>query len=267
MKPYIFAAVLLMLPLAVSADNNERPQLKRQFRAQASIQSAGLNVLIIGPESVSPGTLVKLDASQTTGDTFNWMLAGGNSELYSVSDDGKKVYFASPSPGTYSFLLAVAKANGDKPPLLVMAEHKIVIQGTSPKPVDPNVNPAPPTPVDPLDAGKYGLARYVRDLVRGAIPSEKRGLASAFSANYALVASSVRNKTTTGFSAAIADATSKNRASAGDAIAVWRDPVFVPLGNKLNDLIKAQVINTADTESIATLFSELSLGFAAAVGN
>lgn len=255
---YVMAAILSSSLASVQA---EKPTLKRSFRAQSVSRSANLKVIIIGPETVQPGTLVKLDASQSDGDTFSWKLAGVNSESYEVSDDGKKVYFANTTPGRYAFVFAAAKKNETGPPTLVLTEHVLTVQGQAPvNPSKPD-NPAPPT--DTLPQGKFGLARFTRDLVTSSLTADKRGLSSSLAANYSLVAAQLRGGTLSGKNAALAKLTEKNRATVGDKADVWK-PVISAIGKKLQDMEAAKIHDPANNNDLATIFEEIGLGLAAA---
>lgn len=256
--------VMAAIAASLGATEQSKPTLKKSFRAQQIKTAANLKVVIIGPETVAPGTLVKLDASQSDGDTFSWKLAGVNSESYEVSDDGKKVYFANTTPGRYAFVFAVAKKNADGAPLLVLTEHVLTVQG-SVSPTKPD-NPAPPvTPTDSLPQGRFGLARFTRDLVNSSLTADKRGLSPQLAANYSLVAAQLRGGTLSGKNTALAKLTEKNRATVGNQTETWK-PVIVAIGKKLQDMEVAKVHDPANNSDLATIFEEISLGLAA-VGN
>lgn len=104
---------------------------------------AGLVLSIDGPDSVPPGKLVKLDASATDADVFRWLLVGGASELYDVAGDGRLVYFATATPGAYTFVLSAAKT-AEGGPLLEQLEHVVTVEKPEEEP-EPPTKPTPPT--------------------------------------------------------------------------------------------------------------------------
>lgn len=274
MKTLILSVLLLATPISISAENDHKSPssspTKRRLITRATLEKAEsvdpvFNVLILGPESVPAGTLVKLDASQTQADTFAWRLSGFDSKVYDVANDGKVVYFANPVPGRYPFTLAVAKRNGDGKPLLMTAEHVVIVQPPTPDPDKPNVVTPVVDPVkpDPLDKGKYGLAKMTRDIIVAALakdPKMNKKLCNDFSVNFNLVASQLRSGATVGITAAITDVQGKNQVSANGDIAQWKAPVMTPLSAELQRLSKAYTMKDTDW---ADAFGEIATGFAA----
>lgn len=243
---------------------------KRRFRAQAAkaVTPVPLKVTIRGPETVEPGTLVTLDATDSEGDSFNWTLAGGSPEWYEVSESGKKVYFANITPGRYPFVFAVSKKNGDGPPILQQVQHVLTVQGTQPNPPSPNPQPQP-APVDPLPEGRFGLARFTRDSVVKNVQQAQRdvkvlrGLAD----NYATVAVQLESGTISGMTLAVSKLSERNKETVGASRATWL-PVTEELGKKLTEMKNVtKVLDVSSNAALATAFKEISLGFSAAAGN
>lgn len=231
-----------------------------------AVEANTISVNILGPKLAAPGTLVILDASKSDADSFIWRLADNDASAYALSENGKTVYFASPKSGRYVFSLAVAKRDGDKPPLLLLAEHVVTLQGESPKPDNPLPPPLPPSPSpdDPLANEKYGVGKLVRDLVLKEIPKEKRGTSLGFSANYNLVSSKLTNGSLSGLTSALSDLKARNQKTDGDDLGLWKSKVLDPLGSRLTDLARAGTINISDNSVLAQVFYDISLGLATA---
>jgi hypothetical protein len=235
----------------------------------ANDADASVSVFITPSESVAPGTLVKLDASKSDAETFLWTLASDDQTLYDVANDGRTAYFSSGAPGTYTFILSVAKSAGEgKPPVLKTAKRSVVVKGAAPGPGPVNPDPQPkPTPVDPLTPGKYGLARLTRDSVVGAIASTDRAVAAGFSVNYQNIASEIDSGKYGTVQAAQQELTRRNQNTAGTQLDKWKVPVFKPIGDKIAELAKAGTLSITNLQDMRNVFLEISQGFAAATGN
>lgn len=135
----------------------------------------GLEATIDGPTKAKVGELVVLTAKADGAQKYIWALPGNDSSFYQA-DGGARCIFATPTPGKYMFVLAVAKAGDTGVAELTLATHTVVI-GYNPQPPLPDpLPPKPPTPPDPtppeppkptpppdLPAGKYGLAKISYD--------------------------------------------------------------------------------------------------------
>lgn len=279
MKRFFLLAAILLPAIAVAAPVHDLTDItfksnlvlaQAETPRAASVASVnGIDVLIVGPESVEVGDKVVLDASNCTADTFLWKMVGGDLKQWEVSDDGKKVYFWPKVAGKFPFLLALAKsAEAGKPPALAIGEHVVVVSGgipaPTPKPVDPIPGPAPsPGPI-PLPVGKFNLANFTRDLVLGNITSDKRGPASAFAGNFTTVATQLRDGTLKSLADANAKLKNMNNSAAGAALAdTWKNGVIVQLNKKLADLSQAGTLVATDLKNVADAFDEISKGFAA----
>lgn len=265
MKTFVHLLIVGTLGLVLATDtpaDSEKPSLRKKV---ASVDdSSTISVLISGPKLASPGTLVVLDASKSDADTFVWKLSDSDPSFYALSDDGKTVYFASPKPGRYIFNLAVAKKSGEKPPLLLLSEHVVTLQGESPKPDNPVKPDIPPKPDDLFSKEKYGMGRFTQQLILNGIPEEKRQIAWGFSANYTVVSFRLKNGLITDLTSANGELKLRNQKTAGSDIELWKSKVFVFLGEKLRDMAKQGVINVSDSSVLAEVFSEISMGFASA---
>jgi hypothetical protein len=147
-----------------------------------------LQAEIVAPDTAAAGALVRLQAVAPNAQSLRWLLPGQPPELWAASETGAAAFFASPTPGRYTFaLVAAATINGRAEQ--VSAEHTLTITGPPPGPAPgpspgPNPGPAPgpsptPTPAEPTFApGRYGLAaevyRATAGLVGPAAPNAKR---------------------------------------------------------------------------------------------
>jgi hypothetical protein len=233
----------------------------------ANDADASVSVFITPSESVAPGTLVKLDASKSDAETFLWTLASDDQTLYDVANDGRTAYFSCGTPGTYTFILSVAKSAGEgKPPVLKTAKRSVVVKGAAPGPGPVNPDPQP-QPVDPLPAGKFGLGRMVRDLTLKTMTVSERLDCAKFSANYSVVSSQIAAGTITTLAAANAELQKRNQATARGLLDKWKENVFTPLGGRMSELVKQGALSTTSMDDLRTAFTEISAGFAAASGN
>jgi len=261
----------LFLPALTVPAEIPYPPLVAMTIAQTDVTDASVSVFITPSESVSPGTLVKLDASKSDAETFLWTLASDDATLYDVANEGRTAYFSSGTPGTYTFILSVAKAAGEgKAPILKTAKRSVVVKGTLPAPGPGPVNPdpiPPPKPVDPLTPGKYGLARLTRDAVVGAIAVADRGAAAGFSVNYQNIASEIDSGKYGTVQQAQQELTRRNQNTAGTQLDKWKVPVFKPVGDRIAELAKAGTLSITNLQDMRNVFLEISQGFAAATGN
>lgn len=262
-----FVATLLFASLAVG-------QSEPTFRRTAAIKAApGLSVLIIGPESVPAGTLVKLEAKVESGSaegvTFNWTLIGGVPlgqtgapvGNYDVTADGKVVYFSSPVANQYTFRLVVGK-NGEagKPPVLAGVDHVVVNQGAPPKPDDPTPSPGPAP--KPLPAGRFGLAEFTRAAVQRTTGID-RSLCGQLSANFASIATQMAAGIFPDVAAANEKLQEKNQDTYKAARPAWT-PVTNAIRDQLSALKKAGKLSTDSLADVQAAYQEISTGFAAA---
>ena len=108
----------------------------------ATLATAQPVAVIVGPTESQPGNLVVLRTTGTTGSGHVWLVLPAPSAvnfLPVIDSTGQQAaVFASGTPGTYTFVLAVAQ--GD---LAAMTTHELVILGDVPNPPDP------PDPADP----------------------------------------------------------------------------------------------------------------------
>lgn len=101
--------------------------------------------VITAPTNVAPGDLVILDATQSDGADFEWLVLPDKTHL--PVEGGRKVVFASGAPGRYTFVLAVAKGDA-----VAITKHELVV-GVPPGPVPPGPTPPGPNPPQPTPPG------------------------------------------------------------------------------------------------------------------
>lgn len=115
---------------------------------------AQAKAVIKGPtEKVAPGDLVILDATESNGDSYQWMQLEGKQCL--AVERSTKLVFSTGQPGLYRFILAVSKgAVADDKPTSTVATALFVVQ-VGDTPIPPPEPPAPgpdgPDPPKPPD--------------------------------------------------------------------------------------------------------------------
>ena len=98
--------------------------------------------VITGPKEARCGSLVVLDATESTGTGRLWLLAVSPEETsFLPVESGLKCIFASPVAGAYRFVLVVCGNNANGGPAADMATHTVVLRS----PDNPPVPPPPPT--------------------------------------------------------------------------------------------------------------------------
>lgn len=116
--------------------------------AWVSVASAQLpKAVITGPKESRPGALVVLDATESTGVGRLWLLAVSPEETsFLPVESGLKCIFASPTAGSYTFVLVVSGTNSNGGPAVDMATHTVILRGPVPPPPEPPPDPPPPPP-------------------------------------------------------------------------------------------------------------------------
>jgi hypothetical protein len=103
------------------------------------------SAVIEGPEKALPGELVVLNSSKSVGDNHKWITPEGISTAQAgCTSIDSQIFFATPRPGSYTFVLIVA----DKTAAIEYARHTVVIGN----PIAPE--PPPELPTDPGDFAK-----------------------------------------------------------------------------------------------------------------
>lgn len=124
--------------------------------------------VITGPKDARCGSLVVLDASESTGTGRLWLLAVSPEETsFLAVESGLKCILASPTPGAYTFVLVVSGTNANGGPAAEMATHTILLRGPDPPPVPP-----PDPPPDPPQPTTVDRVTYVYEKDETAVPRE-----------------------------------------------------------------------------------------------
>jgi hypothetical protein len=124
---------------------------------------------VTGPKEARCGSLIVLDASESTGTGRMWLLAVSPEETsFLPVESGLKCIFASPVSGVYRFVLVVAGTNSNGGPAADMATHTVTLSGgvtppVVPPPITPPVVPPVVPPTDPTQppAATTGVAYLV----------------------------------------------------------------------------------------------------------
>jgi len=103
----------------------------------ASAQDA--KAVITAPAAVGIGDLFVLDGTQSQADALQWTLFPTGKTFLPV-EDNKRVVFSSGTPGTYTFILSVAKGG-----TVSVTTHSFTVGQPGPQP-PPNPGPQPPGP-------------------------------------------------------------------------------------------------------------------------
>lgn len=225
--------------------------------AMAAVLASGPTAVIVGPQRGNPGDLIVLDASQSRDAAgFAWVLADSD-KTFLEFEGGRKVVFATGTPGRYTFVLVAANAGSDGKPLVAVARHLLTVGDPQPGPEPPR----PPQP-EPLPPGKYGLAMFARDqAARVAIdPATKvttaQGLANSFDSLAATIAAGALLEP-----ASIIAATQASNVSAlGPHRSAWQ-PWGESLRLKLNAFSEGQLLVSPQDYAIA--WREIATGLRA----
>lgn len=121
---------------------------------------AQTKAVIDGPDTALPGELVVLNSDKSSGDNHKWITPDGISTAQAGCDSIKsQVFFATPRPGKYTFILIVT----DKEANIEYDSHTVEIKSASPdpKPVDPP--PTDPTDPPPPPTALQQLEKLSRD--------------------------------------------------------------------------------------------------------
>lgn len=129
-------------------------------------------------------TTVTKDAVAAPADpatAYTWQMANPPTDYVLetfISNNCRRVYFATGKTGTYTFILAVAKVVDNKPQISIT--RHVVVVGVGAPPVDPPIDPPIDPPVDPpVDppTDRYGFTQLAKDWVQQKIPDQKKNAA------------------------------------------------------------------------------------------
>lgn len=96
MKLFVASLAVLMLTLPILAPAQEAPPDEAK-------------VVLVAPTQARVGELVRFDASNSTAESFKWLLVPQDCLDFEVYAEGRKAVFSARKEGEYVFILAVAK--------------------------------------------------------------------------------------------------------------------------------------------------------------
>jgi len=130
---------------------NHSHQVKTAKAPIAVQEPAGEDLVLVAPTVAEIGELVRLDLRGSKAVGVKWKVVPETTDL-EIIDDGKRGLFSSRVPGTYTFIIAGARAD-----MASLIHHEIVIAGGQPAP-----GPGP-APVVPLDQKIVAWSKTVKD--------------------------------------------------------------------------------------------------------
>lgn len=149
--------------------------------------------VITGPKESRPGALVVLDASESTGTGRLWLLAISPEETsFLPVESALKCIFASPTAGSYTFVLVVSGTNSNGGPAADMATHTVVLRAPNVPPPDP-----PPDPTKP-PLTKATAVTYVYEKDQHSPPRAVQAALDRLNTAGSVVASIVEQDSTSG---------------------------------------------------------------------
>lgn len=207
------------------------------------------DLTIDAPESVSPGSLVVFDAIDFPAKTFQWKAVNPpTADCWKVGRDGSQLFFATPQPGTYWFVLSFT--TDDPEPQIVILTHALTVEGDVP---GPNPQPQPgPKPVIP--DGKYGLAKQSYELA-ATIPGQPK--IQELLTVYRSLSSQIRAGSIKGIPKILETTREKLMTQLGDTFDAWK-----PWGQAIaKTMTKAETDGLLKTEEdLATAYDEIAVG-------
>lgn len=209
----------------------------------------GAKAVITGPKEVPVGDLIILDAAQSEGLKYKWVLVGSKKTFYEA-DKGLKLLFACGTPGDYTFVLVVGGEDNNKNMVVDMAEHTITIKGSGP--IIPPIIP-PVVPVVIPD-GEFKVSKSVYDWAK---TTNDKVSALKVSANFESISAQISARIITSPEVVIQMTASTNK-NAVSNYEVWRTNFFAPLNTVLNNLSESEKLTTM--EQHATCWREIGLG-------
>ena len=216
-----------------------------------------LSAEITAPETVEAGRLVRLRAVCDGGRVFAWTVAGASPEDWEPV--GAMCLFATPKPGRYVIVLAVAGGSGESPSL-VQVQHVLTVTGSgpTPKPDDPTPQPDPGPKFPP---GKFNLAQISWDAMR--VENADRATAAKIGDNYAAMASKAAGLSWTAEKLIEETRLANRRILKTEAEQTrWRE-ILGPIGEQLAALIDSGAFGEADIEAHRAAWQEIATGLQA----
>jgi hypothetical protein len=100
----------------------------------------GPRALITGPDKCAVGDLVILDASQSLGQAYHWVLVNSQKTFLPI-EEGRRLVFASGHEGEFIFVLIVGGHDDTQQLAADVAEHRVTIGSPPPAPSSFDVFP------------------------------------------------------------------------------------------------------------------------------
>lgn len=258
-------------PVIVRGDDTPTPVDPEPVAPPAPEQP--LQLRIDAPASHPAGELLVLDVGDTTATRLAWSLICDNPQArYRLANDGRTLFFATPVPGRYVFVVAASTSTQ-----LLLDEVVVTVEPpppppappTPPAPPGPSVPPGPPVPPPnpppspPPAPGRLGLTLGAFQLAKP-LAGQYGPLLRELAGNYSSVANQGAAIATTTIESLRADVTAKNRASAGTNRDGLLQPLFVPLGAAVADLERSGALRSK--ADLIDAFNEIAAGLRAAAG-
>lgn len=106
MKLFASVALLLALTMPILAQEPQEPQeVSPPVAAPAEAK-----IVLVAPTSARVGELVRLDVSESSADSYKWILIPDSVDFL-VYDSGARAVFSARGPGEYRFIVACAKGS------------------------------------------------------------------------------------------------------------------------------------------------------------
>ena len=215
-----------------------------------------LSAEITAPETVEAGRLVRLRAVCDGGRVFAWTVAGASPEDWEPV--GAMCLFATPKPGRYVIVLAVAGGSGESPSL-VQVQHVLTVTGNGPTPKPDDPTPQPDEPKFP--PGKFNLAQVSWDAMKTA--NADRATAAKIGDNYAAMASKAAGLGWTAEKLIEETRLANRKILKTEAEQTrWRE-ILGPIGEQLAALIDSGAFGEADIEAHRAAWQEIATGLQA----
>lgn len=226
----------------IKLDAQQSALIKEQPKTNTPTEDSA-KAIVEGPDKAELGTLVVLNASESSAAAFLWIADGLSPDQYNVDSSGMQLYFAAPcEAGLYKFVLSVALDN------TVDALIHTVVVGDAPDPPDP---PEPPEP--PLT----GFTKEIFDWAIELVPEEVlKKPAGAFYSNYMTIVSQIEAGALDELEKVDWEITKLNRAAVNDQTRKQWLPWFEKLKERFDELEAADKLNTVQDAS--KLFQEIA---------
>jgi len=202
------------------------------------------DIVINAQESAEVGELVRFDVSESTADSFKWVLVP-NSIDFEVYDEGQRAVFSARHPGEYMFIVGCAYQG-----TIDIVTHIVTIEGGDPGPPNPPDPPHPPNPNIP-DVRKPDssvLFEWVAYWCSQAQRSKYETLyvAGSFEGVAAQISAGVLTDTESIIEATV----NANRQALGDSITDWL-PVLREIQTELKSRAEAGILVTPEQHAVA----------------